>query len=121
MQYIKIGVPFLLELAPEKGTSFGENVPCARLYQAQSDAYYEAVITEAETEGVFLATWDTWDMLTGTYSLEVYQDNTLEVMMKDFPKQNFATAIKVSVSNRRPQEESSSESSESESSSTSEL
>lgn len=123
MEYIKIGLPYKLELEPEKGSSF-DVAPAAVFHNPQASTWYEADITGPDSNGVYLATWSkdmTEKMLTGAHTLEVYTDNTKQYMFKDYPWKNFATAITVSKSpNQKPvyvdPEESSSES-ESESSS----
>ena len=118
MEYIKIGLPYRLELAPEKGSSF-EDAPAAVFHNLQAARWYEAEITGPDSNGAYLATWSediTKKMLTGAHTLEIYTDDTKQYMFKDYPRKNFATAITVSMSpNQKPvyvdPEESSSESS----------
>lgn len=117
MEFIKIGIPYELELIPEEDSTF-EDAPAAVLFNAQSRTYYDAYITESEVEGNYIATWTadmTSNMPTGTYSLELYTDSSKQVMFKNYPWKNYATAITVSKSpNQNPgyvEEESESESS----------
>jgi hypothetical protein len=117
MEYIKIGIPYRLEISPAKGSSF-DQAPVAVLHNLQAAKWYEAKMTGPDASGVYLATWsadETSKMLSGAHTLEIYTDDTKQYMFKDYPWKNFATAITVSMSpNQNPgyeePEESSSES-----------
>ena len=121
MEYIKIGLPYRLELEPAKGSTF-EQAPAAVFFNPQASTWYQAEITGPDSSGKYLATWpaeETETMLTGAHTLEVYTDDTKQYMFQDYPWKNFATAITVSMSPNQNQgyifpEESSSEESSSE-------